>query len=293
MIDGRGRARITDFGLAVGVDDDKGGREVAGHAGLHGARAARGQGLVRAERHLRARPRALRAVHRAQGASRPRRSPSWRRKHARSSATSPVDGDAGHRPGRRARHPALPREGPERAARAPSPPSPPRCPAATRSPPRSPPARRRRPRWSPRRETRGAITPRRRGLADRRSWAWLLGVRVSPPHTATGTSRSRSPRRSRRTGEGDHPAARLHGEARSAPREGFSGNGEYPDWLEQIDAEGTRAGRTLATGRPAVHFWYRQSPEGSADAGALPRERLQGPGSEVTESDPSPRRSPA
>src|SRR2546427_3127144 len=30
MIDGRGRAKITDFGLAVGVDDDKGGAEVSG-----------------------------------------------------------------------------------------------------------------------------------------------------------------------------------------------------------------------------------------------------------------------
>ena len=30
MIDGRGRAKITDFGLAVGVEDDKGGAEVSG-----------------------------------------------------------------------------------------------------------------------------------------------------------------------------------------------------------------------------------------------------------------------
>ena len=44
MIDGRGRAKITDFGLAVGVDDDKGGARGRGHARLHGARAARGKG---------------------------------------------------------------------------------------------------------------------------------------------------------------------------------------------------------------------------------------------------------
>ena len=30
MIDGRGRAKITDFGLAVGVEGDKGGAEVSG-----------------------------------------------------------------------------------------------------------------------------------------------------------------------------------------------------------------------------------------------------------------------
>src|SRR6266516_3159609 len=30
MLDGRGRARITDFGLAVRTDDDKGGAEVSG-----------------------------------------------------------------------------------------------------------------------------------------------------------------------------------------------------------------------------------------------------------------------
>src|SRR5438552_9278553 len=30
MLDGRGRAKITDFGLAVGVEDDKGGAEVSG-----------------------------------------------------------------------------------------------------------------------------------------------------------------------------------------------------------------------------------------------------------------------
>ena len=122
------------------------------HARLHGAGAARGQGLFGAERHLRARPRALRALHRAQGL----RSGDARRVAAqahRRAADLALDGDAGVRPGRRARHPALPREGPEGAAalgrrrrrRA--------CPEAIRSPPRSPPARRPRPKWSPPPET--------------------------------------------------------------------------------------------------------------------------------------------
>ena len=66
MIDGRGRARITDFGLAVAAGDGR-RRGGLGHAGLHGARAARGQGRVDTERRLRARPRALRALHRPEG----------------------------------------------------------------------------------------------------------------------------------------------------------------------------------------------------------------------------------
>ena len=43
MIDGRGRARITDFGLA-GVAEDADGAGARGHARLHGARAARRAG---------------------------------------------------------------------------------------------------------------------------------------------------------------------------------------------------------------------------------------------------------
>ena len=48
-----------------------------------------GKGAVRAERPLRARPRALRALHRAQGASRPRRSPSGGASTPRSSPPRP------------------------------------------------------------------------------------------------------------------------------------------------------------------------------------------------------------
>ena len=43
MIDGRGRARITDFGLAVAAGDVR-ARRCRGHAGVHGAGAARRQG---------------------------------------------------------------------------------------------------------------------------------------------------------------------------------------------------------------------------------------------------------
>ena len=73
MLDGAGKVRIMDFGLAgVGAVDDDPRR----HAGLHGARAARGRRGDGAQRHLRARPRALRDLHRAGAPSRRRRSPS-------------------------------------------------------------------------------------------------------------------------------------------------------------------------------------------------------------------------
>ena len=148
MIDGRGRAKITDFGLAVGVDDDKGGARGLRHARLHGARAARRQGRFRAERHLRARARALRALHRAGTRSRPPRSPSGGASTPKSSPPSPSTVTPGFDPVVERVDPALPREGPEGAARARSPPSPRRCPAAIPSPPPSPQARPPRPRWS-------------------------------------------------------------------------------------------------------------------------------------------------
>ncbi len=48
MIDGRGRARITDFGLAVANSDGSPARD-RGHAFLHGARTARRRHSGRAE----------------------------------------------------------------------------------------------------------------------------------------------------------------------------------------------------------------------------------------------------
>ena len=58
MLDGRGRARITDFGLAARRPATSAvGRRPRGHAGVHGARAVRRQGRVGQERPLRARPR--------------------------------------------------------------------------------------------------------------------------------------------------------------------------------------------------------------------------------------------
>ena len=90
MIDGRGRAKITDFGLAVGVDDDKGGAEVlAARPPTWRPSSSRARALSVQQRHLRARPRALRALHRAQARSRPRRSPSGGASTPRSSPPRP------------------------------------------------------------------------------------------------------------------------------------------------------------------------------------------------------------
>ena len=52
MLDGEGRVRITDFGLAAIVGQVTGARRARRHARLHGAGADRGQGGLRRQRHL-------------------------------------------------------------------------------------------------------------------------------------------------------------------------------------------------------------------------------------------------
>ena len=62
MIDGDGNVRIADFGLAVAAGDTTASR--AGNAAIHGARTAGRRPALGQDRHLRARPRPLRALHR-------------------------------------------------------------------------------------------------------------------------------------------------------------------------------------------------------------------------------------
>ncbi len=62
MIDGRGRARITDFGLAVAAGEVVEG-EVSGTPAYMAPEQLAGKGASVRERRLRARPRALRALH--------------------------------------------------------------------------------------------------------------------------------------------------------------------------------------------------------------------------------------
>ena len=147
MIDGRGRAQITDFGLAVGVEDDKGGAEVSGTPAYMAPEQLAGKGAsVQSDIY------SLGLVLYELFTGRKRlRGGDARRTEAqarRGSADCAFDGHARLRSGRRARDPALPREGSGGAARARSPRSPRRCPEAIRSRRRSRRARRLRPRWS-------------------------------------------------------------------------------------------------------------------------------------------------
>ena len=64
MIDGRGKVRITDFGLAGVAGRFQGAGSGRRHARLHGARATRGRRMDAQERYLLAGPGALRSFHR-------------------------------------------------------------------------------------------------------------------------------------------------------------------------------------------------------------------------------------
>ncbi len=61
IVDGRGRAKITDFGFAGATEASL--ELTRGHAPIHGARASHGRDAVATDRPVLARPRALRALH--------------------------------------------------------------------------------------------------------------------------------------------------------------------------------------------------------------------------------------
>ena len=111
MIDGRGHVRITDFGLAALADDVE--ATTCGRARRPTWRpsSCAGREVHGAQRHLRARPRALRAVHRPARVRRPHARRSCR-DSTKSSRRRPCRPWSRPRPGRRARHPALPGAGP-------------------------------------------------------------------------------------------------------------------------------------------------------------------------------------
>ena len=199
------------------------------------------------------------------------------------SASSP-----GLRPGRRARDPALPREGP--GARGPSSVrrSRRRFPAAIRSRPRSPPARRRRPRWSPPRASEEQIAPRlARGAARRRS-----SSRSSP---ASRSSARRTFWPARRFAE----VARRSCEARAREILASLGMPDRPaDWAADFFANDPISSTGSATTtRPRIGgaAGSRATRSTSATARARPclvtvsPSRHPFPGPRVTEYDPPPR----
>ena len=143
MLDGAGKVRITDFGLAgvVGRSDSR------RHARLHGARATRRRRGHGAQRHLLARPRALRDLHRPARAR--RQEPRGADPQARAVGHPAADGDRQDaRSEDRAGDHALPQAADRTNARHPRSRSPRRCRAAIRWRRRSPPAKRRRRTWS-------------------------------------------------------------------------------------------------------------------------------------------------
>ena len=148
MIDGRGRAKITDFGLAVGVEDDKGGAEVSGTPAYMAPEQLAGKGAS-VQSDIYALGLVLYELFTGRKAFEAATLAEWRRKHAEEQPTAPSTVTPGLDPAvERVILRCLEKEPKARprsvaaVAR--------RCPEAIRSPPRSPPARRLRPRWSPR-----------------------------------------------------------------------------------------------------------------------------------------------
>ena len=107
LIDGRGRVRITDFGLAGLADERHESRRSRRHAGLHGAGTVRRRRDLDADRRLRARPGPVRNVHGQAGLS-----IAGRLLRAGAADCHPPGrrADPRSRPGRRTRHPAVHRK---------------------------------------------------------------------------------------------------------------------------------------------------------------------------------------
>jgi hypothetical protein len=283
MIDGRGRAKITDFGLAVGVDDDKGGAEVSGTPAYMAPEQLAGKGAS-VQSDIYALGLVLYELFTGRKAFEAATLAEWRRKHSEEQPTSPsavtpgfdpvvesvilrcLEKDPKARPRSVARvAAALPGGDPLAAAIAAGETPSPEMVAAAGSD---------------------------EGMKPAAAWTCLLlilggmalAAYLSPRAYRHGhvplekppeALAERSKEIIRRLGYTEKPLGTAWG---------FSGNGEYRSWVEEHDQSKTRW-KDMKAGRPAaIYFWYRQSP------GQLIPERFRGEdsglGLQVTESDP-------
>jgi len=285
MIDGRGRAKITDFGLAVGVDDDRGGLEVSGTPAYMAPEQLAGKGAS-VQSDIYALGLVFYELFTGRKAFEAATLAEWRHKHAEEQPTSPsavtpgldpavervllrcLEKDPKARPRSVAAvAAALPGGDPLAAAL-----------AAGETP-------------SPEMV---AAAGGDEGMRPATAWACLvlilaglaLAAYLSPRAYRHGhvplekppeALAERSKEILRRLGYAEKPLGTAWG---------FSGNGEYRRWVEEHDKSKDRW-KDMEGGRPAaIYFWYRQSP------GQLVPERFRGEdsalGLQVTESDPPP-----
>jgi hypothetical protein len=282
MIDGRGRARITDFGLAVAAGEDRGGTEVSGTPAYMAPEQLAGKGSS-VQSDLYALGLVLYELFTGRKAFEAATLAEWRRKHSQEPPTAPSTVTPGldpaierailrcleKEPGQRPRSAAavaaaLPGGDPLAAAIAAGETPSPEMVAAAGSD---------------------------EGMKPAAAWACLvlilagmaLAAYLSPRAYRHGhvslekppeALAERSKEIIRRLGYTEKPLDTAWG---------FSGNGEYRSWVEEHDKSKTRW-KDMEDGRPAaIYFWYRQSP------GQLIPERFRGEdsaGVTVTESDP-------
>ncbi len=259
MIDGRGRAKITDFGLAVGIDDDKGGAEVSGTPAYMAPEQLAGRGAS-VQSDVYALGLVLYELFTGRRAFEASTLAEWRRKHAEQQPTSPstvtpgfdpvvervilrcLEKDPKARPSSVARvAAALPGGDPLAAAiAAGETPSPEMVAAA------------------------GGDEGMKPAVAGTLLALILAGMALaaylSPRAYRFGIVPLEKPPEA--LVERSHDIAREFGYAEkpASTAWGFQGNGDYRRWVEQNDQSRDRW-KGIASGRPAaLYFWYRQSP---------------------------------
>ena len=148
MIDGRGQAVITDFGLAALADQAHGAEVRSGTPAYMAPEQLAGKEVTEKSDHLRARPGALRALHRQARVSARTIFPSWFARALRAPSAAPLHSSKTSTRWSSASSCAALKSNP-RIVLPTRFRSPPPCPAEIRWPPPLPPAKRLRRKWSP------------------------------------------------------------------------------------------------------------------------------------------------